>query len=286
MSNKKKNPRAQKVGCAPAFRPAQSRETVWHDPGVVGIPDRIRTKLRYQMSSSATTTLGALFSYQFRGNSVFDPDLTGGGSQPTYFDNFANIYNSYVVLSSHIEVEFMNVTSTSPVLVGMYPAYNTAVGTTALDCAAMRYAVSKSILGAGNAVKVVLMDNMSTAQQFGIREEAVVDDDLYSAVVTTNPAAAQTWYWTLFAQTEVGTTTLNVPFRVSLVYDVCFFDPNVANLSATRRGMHTGAAAAATASAPTLPSSAVVQSAVQLYDGSLRGCSCPNCARAGEVTPK
>ncbi len=285
---KKENRRAQLVSCAPAFRPTQSRETMWHDPGVVGIPDCVRTKLRYMMTSSATTTVGALFSYQFRGNSVFDPDLTGAGSQPTYFDNFANIYNSYVVLSSSLEVEFLNVNATSPVLVGFYPAYNTSVGSTALDCAAMRYAVSKTVMGTGNAVKVVLRSNMSTAQQFGIREEAVVDDDLYSAIVTTNPAAAQTWYWTLFAQTEVGTTTLNLPFRVSLVYDVKFFDPNVANLSATRRGppaaspvnwFNGAAAAAAAVGASSTASCALPQSSAVA-----QSCSC--CARTGEFTPK
>ena len=241
------------------------------------------------MASSATTTTGALFSYQFRGNSVFDPDLTGAGAQPAYFDNFANIYTSYVVLSSSIEVEWLNVTTTNPVIVGLYPAYNTAIGSTALDCAAMRYAVSKTCMGAGNAVKARLVQAMSTAQQFGIREEAVVDDDLYSAIVTTNPAAAQTWYWTLFAQVEVGSTTLNLPFRVSLVYDVCFFDPAVVNLSAARRsaaleasqnGLFNGAAAAAVSSgSPPLSSCALSQSSAVAH-----GCSC--CARAGEFTPK
>lgn len=263
------------VASHPAFQPRGPRETMWHDPSVVGIPDSVRTTLRYRMTTTATTTTGALYSQQFRGNSVYDPDYTGAGSQPTYFDQLANMYNSFVVLSSRIKIEALNAAA-APVLVGVYPAYNTALGSTSLDCAAMRYAVSKSCYGSGNGLKVVLQQSQSTAQQFGIPEDAVVNDDLYSSVVSTNPAAAQTWYWTVFAQDETGSATLNVSLLISIDYDVKFFDPAVANLSATRRAGASGASAAAAAS-PTLPSS------------SLGGCpvrACMLCAHAGEFTPK
>jgi hypothetical protein len=190
------------------------------------------------METAPVTTLGSLFTYQFRGNSVFDPDLTGAGSQPSYFDNWANLYNSYVVLSSRIRIEVFGSTtgaSPAPVLAGVFPAYNTATPTTALDGAAMRYSKSVSTSSAGgNAYKALLTNAMSTAQQFGISDDAVVFDDLYSATVTANPAAAQTWYWTVFAQVQSGSTTLQMYLRISLEYDVKFFDPVVVNLSAKR----------------------------------------------------
>lgn len=257
---------------------------MWYDPNVVGIPDSIRTRLRYTMTTTATTTLGTLFSYQFRGNSVFDADYTGGGAQPTYFDNFANMYNSYVVLSSRIRVEALNAAAV-PVLVGVYPAYNTSIGTSSLDCAAMRYAVSKSVYGSGNGVKEILTQNMSTAQQFGLPEEAVVMDDLYSAVVSTNPASAQTWYWTVFAQNETGTASLNLTLRIYLEYDVKFFDPSVVNLSAVRHPQLTGAAAAAAASSPSMPQCDVGQS-LQSIQLNAHVPHCKLCALAGEFTPK
>jgi hypothetical protein len=76
---------------------------------------------------------------------------------------------------------------------------------------------------------------MSTAQMFGIPESAVVCDDLYSAAVTTNPAAAQTWYWAIAQQNIANATTLGSLIRVRLEYDVKFFDPMNISLSATRR---------------------------------------------------
>lgn len=284
MSQRNKNPAEGRSPYLPAFRPRSQRETMWYDPSVVGIPDRVRTKLRYQMTTTATTTLGSLFSYQFRGNSVYDPDLTGAGAQPTYYDNFANMYNSYVVLSSKLWLEALNVAA-APVLVGAYPAYNTSIGSTALDCAAMRYAVSKSLYGAGNAVKGVLNLSMSTAQQFGVRPEAVVDDDGYSGS-GGNPTSAATWYWTVFAQNETGTTTLNLTLRVYIEYDVIFFDPVVSNLSAARQLTPSGAPAASAAS-PAVVSSPVYALSAQLHSARA-ACSCGQVtghACTGEFTP-
>jgi len=214
--------------------------------------------LRYTQILTPTTTLGNLYSQQFRGNSVYDPDLTGAGAQPSYFDNWANMYNSYVVLSSRIVLESMITSGTNPVMVGVFPAYNTSVPSTQLDCASMRYARSRSNVAVGNAYKVLIPSSMSTAQMFGIPTEAVVMDDLYSAIVSTNPASAQTWYWTVFAQAETGTTTLSGVIRVCIEYDVKFFDPAVVNQSLTA-GASTGAAAAAAspAVAPNPPSYAL-----------------------------
>lgn len=53
-------------------------------------------------ANSLTTLNGAI--YQFRANSVYDPDYTGIGHQPMYFDNFASLYTKYRVLSSKITV--------------------------------------------------------------------------------------------------------------------------------------------------------------------------------------
>jgi len=168
---------------------------------------------------------------------VFDPNYTGAGAQPSYFDNWANMCNSYVVLSSRIKLEIMTSTAAAAgfVMTGVFPAYNTAVPTAAVDGSSMRYAKAVSTIAVGNAVKDKLDSSMSTAQMFGVRQQAVVDDDLYSAVVSTNPAAAQTWYWTIFCQVESGTATLSGTIRVVLEYDVKFFDPAVVNLSTTRR---------------------------------------------------
>jgi len=290
LNKNKKNMKSRAVdqSAKPAFKPRGIRETSWHDPQVVGIPDSLRTKLRYGTTGTASTTLGGLYTYQFRGNSAFDPDYTGSGSQPTYHDQLASMYNSYVVLSSELEVEFIALTTqTVPALVGIFPAYNLAVGTTAFDCAATRYAVSKTIYGSGGAIKCSMKQSQSTAQQFGVAERAIIDDDLYSASTSASPAAAQTWYWTIFAQDESGTATLVIQWRAVLVFDVKYFDPIIVNLSAQRHLPTPGSGAAA--AQPQLPAPAgEICTGPQCIPSPLtcgkRHCVCAH-IRAGEFPP-
>lgn len=57
-------------------------------------------------------TGGAGFTIRsFRLNSIFDPDQTGIGGQPTYFTELAAVYNRYKVFSADVEITFINNTA-------------------------------------------------------------------------------------------------------------------------------------------------------------------------------
>jgi len=53
--------------------------------------------------------------HSFRANSLFDPDYTTAGSQPTGFDQYAALYQHYRVLSSTCQMNIVN-TSGQPVI--------------------------------------------------------------------------------------------------------------------------------------------------------------------------
>jgi len=69
-----------------------------------GFPDRLVVKLRYDDIKQLTMTSGALGLLQFNMNSIFDPDITGTGHQPMYFDQYCAMYDHYTVLKSMIKV--------------------------------------------------------------------------------------------------------------------------------------------------------------------------------------
>lgn len=76
-------------------------------------------KLNY--SDVITITPGALgyvAVHSFRANSIYDPDYTGGGHQPLFRDEMANIYDHYVVLGSRITCTFYSETA-SGVAIGV-----------------------------------------------------------------------------------------------------------------------------------------------------------------------
>lgn len=71
------------------------------------------TVLRYAQSISLdpkAEALGATGSnvWQFAANGCYDPDVTGTGHQPMYFDNFAAVYQKYRVRYSKISVTVVN----------------------------------------------------------------------------------------------------------------------------------------------------------------------------------
>jgi len=72
--------------------------------------DEIIVKMPYCDHSSTTTTLASSVNsfYQFKVNSIYDPDLTGGGHQPLGRDTWASIYNYYKVLEVNIKLELFD----------------------------------------------------------------------------------------------------------------------------------------------------------------------------------
>lgn len=71
----------------------------------LGYPMRYRTTLRYvEMSTSISSVLGAMGKYTFSANSCFDPNTTGAGHQPMYFDQLSAVYKYYRVVGSKITV--------------------------------------------------------------------------------------------------------------------------------------------------------------------------------------
>ena len=63
--------------------------------GLTGFPDQLVVKLKYTDQINLTNIVG-YGSYVYRMNSLFDPDLTGSGHQPLGFDQYAQLYRSFL----------------------------------------------------------------------------------------------------------------------------------------------------------------------------------------------
>lgn len=78
-----------------------------------GFPSSKSVKMRYVDSIQLNPGAASVANYQFRANSIFDPDLTGTGHQPLGHDEWQLFYNHYVVTSAKITVQVMATTSNS-----------------------------------------------------------------------------------------------------------------------------------------------------------------------------
>lgn len=68
------------------------------------IPKQLYNRLKYAETINVAINASGLGSYLYSCNGMFDPNITGTGHQPMYFDQFTAMYNHYTVLKSMIKV--------------------------------------------------------------------------------------------------------------------------------------------------------------------------------------
>lgn len=67
-------------------------------------PLRLRNTLRYHSEVQVITDAIGFSGYVFSANGLYDPDITGVGHQPMYFDQLTAIYNHYTVQASKCKI--------------------------------------------------------------------------------------------------------------------------------------------------------------------------------------
>lgn len=85
---------------------------------VGGFPTSKLVKLRYVETISFDPGAGLVSVNAFRANSIFDPNSTGVGHQPSNHDRWANLYDRYTVLGSLAKVYLVPTGATAAVTPG------------------------------------------------------------------------------------------------------------------------------------------------------------------------
>jgi hypothetical protein len=102
-------------------------------PGV-GFPDQLRCTLRYSDAGVQFTGSIQPAAQVYRANSLFDPDLTGSGTQPEYFDQLSAVYSQYCVMGARIRAEIFNTGTVANLCALLYSDANIATQTTENMC--------------------------------------------------------------------------------------------------------------------------------------------------------
>lgn len=199
---------------------SKKRRTFNKVKAITGFPDAMMTKLNYVTYDTLSGTSGVIDYNTYAGNSVYDPDVTGGGHQPNAFDEYATLYYKYRVHGCKITVTGSNLVDTVTTVMGLqasttntYPAGYPE----ALEQPRTISAIIAGKEGQGNVKKLKMY--MSTKTMFG---EKNINDEDYSAAVTTNPS--KLFYFKLFAQASNIASTWQIQANVKLTYYVEFFD--------------------------------------------------------------
>lgn len=193
----------------------------------IGLPKQLRMSHRYVENILTASGAGTLSTYLFSCNGLFDPNFSGTGHQPMYFDQMSALYNHYTCLGSKCSVYARIVGNTVPdALVGMYIDDDTTVTpTNSNGCSEQTTAVFAQINSA--PAKPAFFSRIWNAKEaFG---GDIMDNDNLTGSSAANPTEQQ-WY-VLFAQDANFAGVLTVQWTVVIEYD-CVWD-ELKNLNAS-----------------------------------------------------
>lgn len=185
-----------------------------------GFADMVFAKLSYAeaIGMNPGTTV---FQYAFKGNSIYDPNQTGGGHQPLYHDQYIQVYSKYRVLASSIRVDVINSSGTSALFMVVNPNTTTSGFSTFTELYEQMRSGAPTIVPIAQRISKVIKKYASTRQVCGLAKSQVYDDT-FAAASGADPN--NVWYWNIFAESTDGTSDVVGTLVVKISYYVQFFD--------------------------------------------------------------
>lgn len=189
-------------------------------PGIDGIrtfgfPNSIITKLRYCDQIQVTSTLGAMTGYVFAANGIFDPDVSGTGHQPMFRDNYAAIYDQYVVIGSKITVTMTNVTASNTCVWGINGDDDAAGSATLTTKMEQNNSVWNQLGPTGSGADTsTLVCTFEPQRDFGVDAKS---DGASQTVISANPS--ELWCYQVWMAGS-GANTITCQFTVEIDYTV------------------------------------------------------------------
>lgn len=180
----------------------------------LGFPKKVTMTHKYnEVIQVNTGANGALNYYSFSCNGMYDPNITGTGHQPMYFDQMIALYNHYCVIGSKIKVKAWKYDTGAPVygtIVGLFINDDSTVTPTLTGC-----------LENSNSTHVVINDrnvvqltkSWSAKKNFG---SAVLANTSLQGDGSSNPTEQS--MFTIFFDSSYSITATAMVFEVEVEY--------------------------------------------------------------------
>lgn len=150
----------------------------------VGFPKTMTFKHKYCEQVQLTAASG-ITHYQYSCNGMYDPNITGIGAQPSFFDNMCAIYNHYKVIGSRCKWRIVPVGTAVQYpfrVVAWYNDDTTTSGTTMSVYGESKGAQTRLCTGV-NPSQIVISQKWSLKRTFPGSYQA----DIFRGTPSTNP---------------------------------------------------------------------------------------------------
>lgn len=187
-----------------------------------GFPKSTRVILTYSGNGNLQAGIGALAGQTFSCNSLYDPDRSIGGHQPSNFDMWAGIYQHYCVLKSTIVVTFLNpvIAQTTPNVVGINLTGTTTLPSTSLYTTNVENGAIYKPFPSYQSEKVVLTHHFDAAQFFDVPNPRMKDE--ICAVYNGDPVDEA--FFILWWGSMSGAATTDVYWDAKITYTAIFYE--------------------------------------------------------------
>lgn len=190
----------------------------------VGIPSQMFAKLRYSHTRNFSVAGLGLSVYDYNLNSLFDPDATGGGNQPYYFDQYAALYERYRVYGCKVTVMVTCSASTTnayfPDLALLTWAGETPSWTDWSTAICSRGAIVRRIVPAQKPMYISKYYNLQ--RESGVSKTEYNVAEVFQALTGGTPVRRM--YTELNIRNNDSGTSFSIGTVVNLTYYVKFYD--------------------------------------------------------------
>jgi len=188
-----------------------------------GFPDRVRVNLKYSDVITLTTGVAGTALHVFRGNSVYDPDLTGTGHQPLFRDNYAAVYLKYCVTAARMTIKAINTDGTSAALIMCVPS-TTQFGLSDVNAVSTLEQVSAActqMMPVASRYPTYLKSYATSTRMLGLRKGQIWDDS-YSSVISSQTSSE--WFFNIGLLSANAASGVIAKLQILITYTVEFYD--------------------------------------------------------------
>jgi len=189
----------------------------FYDSLGAGPPNMVKVKLRYVENIGMNAGAAGTATQVMRANDMFDPNYSGTGHQPLYFDQIMALYTHFVVLSSKIKVTINPSTASTFIQASIILDDDASGSASNVTLAESKGAKIKMFPYAPTETNRILYHNYSTYKVFG---QNPIDNSVLRGSASAGPSEQQYYVVTIF---DINGSAISNMVNIEVEYEaVCF----------------------------------------------------------------
>lgn len=193
-------------------------------PLATSVVKRLKYVERIQLNPALT---GAIASYTFAANDLFDPNRSGTGHQPYGFDQLMALYNHYQVTGSKITIT-VTAGQNESFVYGMQLNDSLTMSSANVEAICEQPFARRKVIAAGtnNVIDLTISNTFSLAKYFGakVNRNSLIGNRTYMGTETTSPTEAA--FFVIWCAANGPTIDPSaIQFHVEIEYIARFSEP-------------------------------------------------------------